>query len=102
LVALFGLKGRRDWPTLAGSALSATGIIATVGVSMFPIILPSATDVHSSLLVWNASSSQSTLFLMLLSTAVLLPMVLLYTSWVYKVLWGRMTAAEIAVNPDLY
>jgi cytochrome d ubiquinol oxidase subunit II len=69
---------------------------------MFPIILPSSIDLHSSLLVWNASSSRHTLLLMLISTVVLLPIVLVYTAWVYRVLWGRVTAASIASNPDLY
>jgi cytochrome d ubiquinol oxidase subunit II len=69
---------------------------------MFPFILPSAIDAHSSLTVWNASSSERTLLLMLIATIVLLPLVLLYTAWVYRVLWGRVTSNAIATNPDLY
>ena len=69
---------------------------------MFPFILPSSIDPHSSLTVWNASSSQRTLLLMLGATVVLLPIVLLYTAWVYRVMWGRVTGAAIATNPDLY
>ncbi len=95
---------RRGWeaPALAGSAISSLGIIATVGLSMFPFILPSAIDPHSSLTVWNASSSERTLFLMLVATIVFLPLVLLYTAWVYRMLWGRVTSAAIATDPDLY
>ena len=44
------------------------GIISTVGLSMFPFILPSTIDPGSSLTVWNASSSHLTLFIMLLVT----------------------------------
>ena len=101
-LALLGLRRRWDAVALAGSAASAAGIIATVGLSMFPFILPSASDAHSSLTVWNASSSQRTLGLMLGATVLLLPLVLLYTAWVYRVLWGRVTAAEVASNPDFY
>jgi cytochrome d ubiquinol oxidase subunit II len=43
-----------------------------------------------------------TLFIMLVVTIVFLPIVLAYTAWVYKVLWGRSTTAALAVNPDLY
>ena len=93
--------GREVW-ALAGSAAASTGMIATVGLSMFPIIVPSTLDAHSSLLVWNASSTERTLFLMLLVTVVLLPIVLLYTAWVFRVLSGRVTYASIATNPDLY
>jgi cytochrome d ubiquinol oxidase subunit II len=59
-------------------------------------------DAHSSLTVWNASSSQSTLFTMLLVTLVFLPIILLYTTYVYRVLFGRSTVAALAANPDLY
>ncbi len=101
-LALLGIRLRWEAPALAGSALSAFGIIATVGLSMFPFILPSAIDPHSSLTVWNASSSERTLFLMLAATVVFLPLVLLYTAWVYRTLWGRVTSAGIATDPDLY
>ena len=37
---------------------------------------------------------------MLFATVVLLPIVLLYTAWVYKVLWG--TVSESDVNKDMY
>ena len=100
--ALVGLWRRIEPLALAGSSASAGGIIGTVGLSMFPFILPSTLDARSSLTVWNASSSASTLFLMLMVTGVLLPVVLLYTAWVYRVLWGRSTTEALDVNPDLY
>lgn len=97
-----GLSMRRDVMAFAGSSLATFGIIATVGLSMFPFILPSSIDPRSSLTVWNASSSHATLFVMLIVTATLLPVVLLYTAWVYRVLFGRVTADEIRINPDYY
>jgi len=102
VLALAGIRLRRESAALAGSSLSAFGIIATVGLSMFPYILPSTIDAHSSLTVWNASSSAPTLFVMLIATAVFLPLVLLYTAWVYRVLWGRVTSEAVATNPDFY
>ncbi|HTK00592.1 MAG TPA: cytochrome d ubiquinol oxidase subunit II [Bordetella sp.] len=102
LLALFGIRTGREWPAFTGSSLSALGIIATVGLSMFPFILPSSVDPRSSLTVWNASSSHQTLFVMLLVTAVFLPIVLLYTAWAFKVMWGRSTTKALSTNPDLY
>ena len=58
-----------------GSALAVVGIISTVGLSMFPFILPSSIDPHSSLMVWNASSSHLTLWIMLVVTLIFLPIV---------------------------
>ncbi|MBC7669057.1 MAG: cytochrome d ubiquinol oxidase subunit II [Gemmatimonadaceae bacterium] len=102
LAALFGLWKRSTLLAFGGSSASATGIIATVGLSMFPFILPSTIDPRSSLTVWNASSSHLTLFIMLIVVVVLLPVVLLYTAWVYKVLWGRTSTAALKTDPSLY
>jgi len=102
VVALVGLRRRSEPLALAGSTASTAGIIATVGLSMFPFILPSVIDPRSSLTVWNASSSHLTLFAMLIVTAIFLPLVLLYTAWVYRVLWGRTSTAALRTNPDLY
>jgi cytochrome d ubiquinol oxidase subunit II len=101
-VALFGLARGRDWAAFTGSSLAVAGIISTVGLSMFPFILPSSIDPHASLTVWNASSSQLTLFIMLAVTVVFLPIVVAYTAWAYKVMWGRSTTDALSTNPDLY
>ena len=69
---------------------------------MFPFILPSSIDAKSSLTVWNASSSHMTLFIMLLVTVVFLPVVLAYTAWAYKVMFGRSSIGALTTNPDLY
>jgi cytochrome d ubiquinol oxidase subunit II len=101
-LALFGIRRGSEGAAFAGSSASALGIIATVGLSMFPFILPSSIDPHSSLTVWNASSSAKTLGIMLFVTVVLLPIVVAYTAWAYKVMFGRVTTQEVATNPDFY
>ena len=102
VAALFGLWRRSEPLTFAGSAVSVIGIISTVGLSMFPFILPSTIDPVSSLTVWNSSSTHLTLFIMLGVTAVFLPLILVYTAWVYRVLWGRSSTTDFKTNPDLY
>jgi len=102
LVALLGIRGRKDVLVFAGSSMANLGIIASVGLSMFPFILPSSIDARSSLLVWNASSSHTTLFIMLLVTLIFLPIVLAYTAWAYKVMFGRITTRDVNLNPDFY
>ncbi len=77
------------------SGLSITGIIGTVGVSMFPFLIPSSADYASSLLVWDASSTPLTLLIMLVATAIFLPLILVYTGWVYRALRGKVTAQDI-------
>lgn len=82
------------------SSVAVFGVIATVGLSMFPFILPSSTNPNASLLVWDASSSQLTLFIMLIATLIFLPIIILYTTWVYRVLRGKVTADYIEKNQD--
>ena len=84
----------------AVSSIGISGVIGTVGVSLFPFLLPSSSHPASSLTVWDASSSQRTLGIMLIATIMFLPIVLAYTSWVYYVLRGPVTVAHIQSNPD--
>ncbi|WP_298898243.1 cytochrome d ubiquinol oxidase subunit II [uncultured Mesorhizobium sp.] len=88
--ALLAMLGRREVTVLLFSKLAIFGIISTVGLSMFPFLLPSSLDPRSSLTVWDASSSHLTLFIMLVVTIIFLPMILAYTAWVYRVLWGKV------------
>ena len=101
-----GLAGclMRSKPKLAfvASSLSVAGIIGTVGVSLFPFILPSSTNPKLSLIVWDSSSSQMTLFIMLIATAILLPIVLIYTAWVYRMLRGKVTEKSIVAAESSY
>ncbi len=70
-------------------------IIATVGVAMFPILLPSSTNPAHSLTVFDASSSRATLRNMLVATVIFMPLVLAYTAWVYRVLWGKVSERSV-------
>ncbi|WP_054005836.1 cytochrome d ubiquinol oxidase subunit II [Cypionkella psychrotolerans] len=98
LQAFLGLRAGREITTLLASKMAIFGMIASVGLTMFPFILPSSSDPRSSLTVWNASSSHLTLFIMLVVTAIFLPLILIYTAWVYKVLWGKVTEADVSEN----
>ncbi len=99
-LALRGLIAGREISTLLWSKLGITGVISSVGLTMFPFILPSTVDPNSSLTVWDASSSHLTLFIMLVCTVIFLPLILAYTAWVYNVLWGKVTEADVTGNSD--
>lgn len=94
------LFGKRPLLAFICSAIALFNIIATVGVSMFPFILPSSTTPNHSLLIWDSSSSQLTLFIMLGATVIFLPLILIYTTWVYRVLRGKITEETILNNQD--
>jgi cytochrome d ubiquinol oxidase subunit II len=99
-LAVRGLIAGKEVSTLLWSKLGITGVISSVGLTMFPFILPSTVDPNSSLTVWDASSSRQTLFIMLICTLIFLPLILIYTAWVYKVLWGKVTEADVTANSD--
>jgi len=75
-------------------------IVLTAGFSLFPFLLPSSSNPSQGLTVWDASSSQRTLGIMLFATAVLLPIVLVYTAWALRVMRGQVTRAYIQSHTD--
>ena len=98
LAALALLRTRRAGLTFLASALAVSGVIATAGLSLFPFLLPSSLDPGAGLTVWDASSSKTTLAIMTGVTAILLPIVLAYTGWAYRVLRGPVTSASIEAD----
>ena len=100
MLAALGFRARHEGLTFLASSLGIACIIATVGLSMFPVILPSSTHPGHALTVFDASSSRATLRNMLIATVIFLPIILAYTAWVYRVLWGKVTEAEVSENGE--
>ena len=96
------LRKRRGGLAFIASGLSIAGIIFTVGFAIFPFLLPSSSQPGSSLTLWDASSSHLTLWIMLLATVIFLPIIIGYTTWVYRVLKGKTTLTEMGENPNAY
>ncbi len=97
--ALFGAR-RREGLAFASTTLAVMGVLATAGVSLFPFLMPSSLSPSSSLTVWDASSSQRTLFIMFVATVIFLPLIGAYTTWVYRRLKGKLTEAYIEDNSN--
>lgn len=95
LLTWMALVKRKEGVAMLTSSLSVAGIVLSVGASMFPFILPSSIQPQASLTVWDSSSSHLTLFIMLVCACIFLPLIIMYTSWVYKVLWGKVNPTEI-------
>lgn len=102
LAALAGIRSGREVGTLLWSKLAIASIIGSVGVSMFPFILPSSASPAASLTVWDSSSSHLTLFIMLVSTVIFLPIIAVYTAWVYRVLWGKVEEKDVTGGGHAY
>jgi cytochrome d ubiquinol oxidase subunit II len=89
------IRGKSEVICLLSSGAGVAGVIATSGLAMFPFIMPSSTDPGSSLTVWDASSSHLTLGIMLVVVVIFLPIILIYTAWVYRVLRGKVNFKEL-------
>jgi cytochrome bd ubiquinol oxidase subunit II len=96
------LRWRKAGLAFICSALSIFGVISTAGLTVFPFLLPSSSNPSQSLTVFDASSSQTTLFIMLIAAVIFVPIILAYTAWVYRVMWGKVTAADIESNDNAY
>ena len=93
---------RRAGTAFLASALVQVGTILTAGFALFPFLMPSSTNPNHSLTVWDASSSPKTLFIMLCAVVVFLPIVLVYTVWVFRVLKGRVTLEALHEHEASY
>ena len=80
------------------SALTMAGVIITAAVSMFPFVMPSSSHPEQSLLMWDATSSELTLTLMLIFALIFVAISLVYTIWSYSKMFGRLDANFIDEN----
>jgi cytochrome d ubiquinol oxidase subunit II len=95
LLALLFSAAKRTGLAFVCSGTAVAGVIMTAALAMFPFIMPSSTRPNVSLTAYDAVSSHLTLNLMFIAVVVFLPIVLLYTSWVYSVLRGKLSEDKI-------
>ncbi|MEB0078544.1 cytochrome d ubiquinol oxidase subunit II [Pseudomonas sp. CCI3.2] len=89
---------RRTLSAFVASSFAIVGVISTAGVSMFPFIMPSSSMPAASLTVWDSVSSHLSLAIMFWAALIFMPLIILYTSWAYRVMRGKVTIAHIKAN----
>ena len=89
VLVYFSAKQEKRKRTFFTSTLAVTGTVVSIGFSLFPFLMPSSTHPDQSLLVWNSASSQRSLEGILWVAAITLPIIFIYTTFVYRKLWGR-------------
>ena len=95
--AIFAWAGKGALAFIS-SSLTMAGIILTAGFSMFPFIMPSSLNPAHSLTIWDATSSQNTLSVMLVAAVIFVPIVLGYTIWTYIKMFGRVSEQFVTDN----
>jgi cytochrome d ubiquinol oxidase subunit II len=101
LTILLSRRNRPGWGFFT-SSLGITGVIMTAGIALFPFIMPSSTHPGSSLTVWDAPSSHLTLTVMFWAVLIFLPIVIAYTVWNYRKMWGRLSIEEMHQRTSAY
>jgi cytochrome d ubiquinol oxidase subunit II len=102
VIAWAALRLRQPATALVASSVTVASTILTAGVALFPFLLPSASDPNQGLTIWDASSSEHTLGIMLVAALVFMPIILIYTAWVFRVLRGKVTLEHLRGSGDHY
>ncbi len=78
----------QEWrPFLLAVAIFLTGYLG-LAVSLFPYLVPFEFS------LWDAAGRDNALGFMLIGASVMIPVILLYTFFVYRVFWGKVSAED--------
>ncbi|WP_079417848.1 cytochrome d ubiquinol oxidase subunit II [Thiomonas intermedia] len=102
LLGWLSVRGNKHTLAWWLGALSWIGVIGTIGVAMFPFLMPSSSNPSQSLTLWNAISSETTLLWMTGWTVVFVPIIFWYTSWAFYVMRGKVDPKEVEADPHAY
>ncbi|PSV46259.1 cytochrome d ubiquinol oxidase subunit II [Photobacterium indicum] len=91
-------RSKRDGTAFLMSSLTVTCIILTAGITLFPFIIPSSLEPSHSLTVWDSTSSEKTLGIVIAISLVMVPIILGYTLWCYRKMFGRLDTQYIENN----
>lgn len=83
------IRAARFGRAFIASAAATASVIALAGLGLFPRLVPARPDLARSLTIYNASSSQHTLTVMLVIALVGMPLVILYTALIYRAFRGK-------------
>nr|WP_315989542.1 cytochrome d ubiquinol oxidase subunit II [Desulforamulus aquiferis] len=89
------LKGQSNSRPVLTSGLSIIGILGIVGGSLFPYLVPASNNPQYGLTIFNSSSSELTLTVMLILALIGMPLVLGYTGYIYYKFLGAQRLPDL-------
>lgn len=98
LLTILSARLKKDALAFFSSSLTVASVILTFGVTMFPFVMPSSLNPNLSLTMWDATSSELTLNVMLCVVLLFIPIILIYTIWSYAKMFGRLDKNMIEDN----
>ena len=102
LLGWLSVRANKSTPAWWFGAVAWIGVIGSVGVAMFPFLMPSSENPSQSLTVWNSISSQTTLTWMTGWAIVFVPIIFWYTSWAFYVMRGKVDPKEVEADSHAY
>ena len=88
------INKKKYWYAFIFSAISISLLLIVVSIELFPVIVISTLDPAYSLTVFNSSSSEKSLGIMLLMAAIGTPLVGIYTGFVFWTFRGKVKMDE--------
>ena len=86
----------------ASSSMTILMVVGTAVTGLFPNLIPSSIDPASSLTLYNSSSSPYTLKIMIMVTAVFVPIVIGYKIWIYRIFRAPIREEEVLADKQAY
>jgi cytochrome d ubiquinol oxidase subunit II len=80
----------RDFRAFLSSSLVMAGLMATFGIGIYPNLVVSNPEIANTLTIYNAASSEKTLWIMLIIAMLGIPIVLAYTVSIYWIFRGKV------------
>ena len=84
------VKGAKYFFSFILFSIAIASIIGLSAVSLFPKLVPSNINLNYSLTIYNSSSTERTLFTMLIIALIGMPIVIAYTIFIYRVFKGKV------------
>ncbi len=101
MIKLSAAKGEKG-KAFTFSCLTILFVVFTGVSGLFPNLLPSSLDPASNLTIYNSSSSLITLKLMTVVALIMVPIVIAYKIWVYRIFRAPVTAEEVLGDKQAY
>lgn len=95
------LKGSNSLNPFLSSSLSIVGILGIFAASLFPKMVPAINNPAHSLTIFNASSSELTLKVMLILALIGVPIVLAYTAYIYRTFAKGPSYSSLSDKPKV-
>ena len=88
------IKAKKYFRAFLASSTTILSMIGLAAVSMYPKLVPSSIDLANSLTIYNASSTDRTLTVMLIIALVGMPLVIGYTWFIYRIFKGKTVITD--------